>query len=170
MRDLLRHMQPAGVRTSSPLSRCTGDGHERTQHYADHRKNSRQAIKLFTRNSEEPLRGYRRTYGLIVLSEQIMRIAQKLSYSLARRRLYAGHGQKKREVLEKGSGCSHWHAGQRVLSGGHQALWDTILPFADYAFDKLHMPAGYGRVSWTATSGQLSASTWPESVDVGRRR
>ncbi|MGA8252091.1 MAG: DNA polymerase III subunit alpha, partial [Mycobacterium sp.] len=121
--------------------------------YAD-RKNNRQAIKPIHPELAEPLREIlAETYGLIVYQEQIMRIAQKVaSYSLARADiLRKAMGKKKREVLEKEfEGFSDGMTANGFSTGAIKALWDTILPFADYAFNKSHA-AGYGLVSyWTA--------------------
>ena len=39
---------------------------------------------------------------------------------------------------------------QRLLAGAIKTLWDILVPFSDYAFNKAHT-AGYGLVSyWTA--------------------
>src|ERR1700739_5011839 len=121
--------------------------------YAD-RKNNRQAIKPIHPELEEPLRDIlAETYGLIVYQEQIMRIAQKVAgYSLARADiLRKAMGKKKREVLEKEfEGFSEGMQANGFSAKAIKALWDTILPFADYAFNKSHA-AGYGMVSyWTA--------------------
>ena len=121
--------------------------------YAD-RKNNRQAIKPIHPELEEPLREIlAETYGLIVYQEQIMRIAQKVAgYSLARADiLRKAMGKKKREVLEKEfEGFSEGMQANGFSAKAIKALWDTILPFADYAFNKSHA-AGYGLVSyWTA--------------------
>src|SRR6516164_6240555 len=60
-------------------------------------------------------------------------------------------GKKKREVLEKEfEGFSEGMQANGFSASAIKALWDTILPFADYAFNKSHA-AGYGLVSyWTA--------------------
>ena len=121
--------------------------------YAD-RKNSRQAIRPIHPELAEPLREIlAETYGLIVYQEQIMRIAQKVaSYSLARADiLRKAMGKKKREVLDKEfEGFSDGMKANGFSARAIKALWDTILPFADYAFNKSHA-AGYGLVSyWTA--------------------
>jgi len=60
-------------------------------------------------------------------------------------------GKKKREVLEKEfEGFSDGMKANGFSPAAVKALWDTILPFADYAFNKSHA-AGYGLVSyWTA--------------------
>ena len=82
-----------------------------------------------------------------------MRIAQKVAgYSLARADiLRKAMGKKKREVLDKEyEGFSEGMKANGFSAAAIKALWDTVLPFADYAFNKSHA-AGYGMVSyWTA--------------------
>ena len=156
MRDLLRRMQPTGfedVVAVIALYRPGPMGMNAHNDYAD-RKNGRQAIKPIHPELEEPLREIlAETYGLIVYQEQIMRIAQKVAgYSLARADiLRKAMGKKKREVLEKEfEGFSEGMKSNGFSAAAIKALWDTVLPFADYAFNKSHA-AGYGLVSyWTA--------------------
>ncbi len=156
MRDLLRRMQPTGfedIVAVLALYRPGPMGMNAHNDYAD-RKNGRQAIKPIHPELAEPLQDIlAETYGLIVYQEQIMRIAQKVaSYSLARADiLRKAMGKKKREVLEKEfEGFSDGMKANGFSPGAVKALWDTILPFADYAFNKSHA-AGYGLVSyWTA--------------------
>jgi DNA polymerase-3 subunit alpha len=156
MRDLLRRMQPTGfedVVAVIALYRPGPMGMNAHNDYAD-RKNNRQAIKPIHPELEEPLREIlAETYGLIVYQEQIMRIAQKVAgYSLARADiLRKAMGKKKREVLEKEfEGFSDGMKANGFSAAAVKALWDTVLPFADYAFNKSHA-AGYGLVSyWTA--------------------
>lgn len=156
MRDLLRRMQPTGfedVVAVIALYRPGPMGMNAHNDYAD-RKNGRQPIKPIHPELEEPLREIlSETYGLIVYQEQIMRIAQKVAgYSLARADiLRKAMGKKKREVLEKEfEGFSDGMKANGFSAAAIKALWDTVLPFADYAFNKSHA-AGYGLVSyWTA--------------------
>ena len=156
MRDLLRKMQPTGfedVVAVIALYRPGPMGVNAHNDYAD-RKNNRQAIKPIHAELEEPLKEIlSETYGLIVYQEQIMRIAQKVAgYSLARADiLRKAMGKKKREVLDKEyEGFSEGMKGNGFTAPAVKALWDTVLPFADYAFNKSHA-AGYGLVSyWTA--------------------
>ncbi len=156
MRDLLRRMQPTGfedIVAVLALYRPGPMGMNAHNDYAD-RKNGRQAITPIHPELAEPLRDIlAETYGLIVYQEQIMRIAQKVAgYSLARADiLRKAMGKKKREVLEKEfEGFSDGMKANGFSAGAIKALWDTILPFADYAFNKSHA-AGYGLVSyWTA--------------------
>ncbi|WP_280204622.1 DNA polymerase III subunit alpha [Nocardia farcinica] len=156
MRDLLRRMQPTGfedIVAVLALYRPGPMGMNAHNDYAD-RKNGRQEVKPIHPELEEPLKDILAdTYGLIVYQEQIMQIAQKVAgYSLGRADiLRRAMGKKKAEVLE--AEFEGFEAG--MLENGFskpaiKALWDTILPFAGYAFNKSHA-AGYGLVSfWTA--------------------
>ena len=93
------------------------------------------------------------TYGLIVYQEQVIAIAQRLAgYSpgqadLLRRAM----GKKKKEILD--AELEPFAAGMRANGYSDAAiktLWDVLVPFSDYAFNKAHA-AGYGLVSyWTA--------------------
>ena len=156
MRDLLRRMQPTGFQdivAVLALYRPGPMGVNAHNDYAD-RKNGRQAIKPIHPELAEPLADIlSETYGLIVYQEQIMRIAQRVAgYSLARADiLRKAMGKKKRDVLDKEyEGFSDGMKANGFSAGAIKVLWDTILPFADYAFNKSHA-AGYGLVSyWTA--------------------
>ncbi len=156
MRDLLRRMQPTGfndIVAVLALYRPGPMGMNAHNDYAD-RKNGRQPIKPIHPELEEPLKEIlAETYGLIVYQEQIMFIAQKVaSYSMGKAdALRKAMGKKKLEVLE--AEYKGFHEGMTAngfSEAAVKALWDTILPFAGYAFNKSHA-AGYGLVSfWTA--------------------
>ena len=156
MRDLLRRMQPTGFQdivAVLALYRPGPMGVNAHNDYAD-RKNGRQAITPIHPELAAPLEDIlAETYGLIVYQEQIMRIAQRVAgYSLARADiLRKAMGKKKRDVLDKEyEGFSDGMKANGFSAGAIKVLWDTILPFADYAFNKSHA-AGYGLVSyWTA--------------------
>ena len=156
MRDLLRRMEPTGfedIVAVLALYRPGPMGMNAHNDYAD-RKNNRQAIKPIHPELAEPLQDIlAETYGLIVYQEQIMRIAQKVAgYSLARADiLRKAMGKKDREVLDKEyEGFSEGMKANGFSAAAIKALWDTVLPFADYAFNKSHA-AAYGLVSyWTA--------------------
>ncbi|GAB3111570.1 DNA polymerase III subunit alpha [Janibacter alkaliphilus] len=93
------------------------------------------------------------TYGLVIYQEQVMEIAQKLAgYTLGNADLLRrAMGKKKKEVLDKE--FEPFSAG--MIANGYneasvKALWDVLVPFSDYAFNKAHT-AAYGLVSyWTA--------------------
>ncbi|MFI8770659.1 DNA polymerase III subunit alpha [Gordonia sp. NPDC062954] len=156
MRELLKRMQPTGfedIVAVLALYRPGPMGMNAHNDYAD-RKNGRQQVKPIHPELEEPLKEILAdTYGLIVYQEQIMQIAQKVAgYSLGRADiLRRAMGKKKAEVLAaEFEGFEEGMKSNGFSSAAIKALWDTILPFAGYAFNKSHA-AGYGLVSfWTA--------------------
>ena len=93
------------------------------------------------------------THGVIVYQEQVMAVAQKVAgYSLGQADLLRrAMGKKKKEILDKE--FAPFAEGMAANGYGKAAidkLWETLVPFADYAFNKAHS-AGYGLVSyWTA--------------------
>jgi DNA polymerase-3 subunit alpha len=156
MRDLLRRMQPTGfedIVAVNALYRPGPMGMNAHNDYAD-RKNNRQPIKPIHAQLEEPLKEIlSETYGLIVYQEQIMFIAQTVAgYSMGRADvLRKAMGKKKLEVLEKEyEGFEEGMRGNGFSADAVKALWDTILPFAGYAFNKSHA-ACYALIGyWTA--------------------
>ncbi|MGH3850722.1 MAG: DNA polymerase III subunit alpha, partial [Pseudonocardiaceae bacterium] len=121
--------------------------------YAE-RSNSRQAIAPIhpeLRDALEPILG--ETYHLLVYQEQVMAIAQQLAgYSLGGADLLRrAMGKKKKEIIEKEfQRFRDGMMGKGFSGEATQTLWDVMLPFAGYAFNKSHT-AGYGLVSyWTA--------------------
>ncbi|MGY4646151.1 DNA polymerase III subunit alpha [Cellulomonas sp. URHB0016] len=93
------------------------------------------------------------TYGLIVYQEQVMAIAQRVAgYSLGQADiLRRAMGKKKKSELDKQfEGFSNGMVERGFSMAAVQTLWDILLPFSDYAFNKAHS-AAYGVISyWTA--------------------
>lgn len=93
------------------------------------------------------------TYGLIVYQEQVMEIARKLAgYTLAQADLLRrAMGKKKKEELDYQ--FENFREGMRkngFSDDSINTLWEVLVPFSDYAFNKAHS-AAYGLVSyWTA--------------------
>ncbi len=121
--------------------------------YAD-RKNGRKPVVAIHPELAEPLgEVLGETYGLIVYQEQVMAIAQHLAgYSLGQADLLRrAMGKKKKEVLDKE--YVPFSDGMRARGYGDaavKAIWDALVPFAEYGFVKSH-GAGYAVVSfWTA--------------------
>ncbi|HEU5418949.1 MAG TPA: DNA polymerase III subunit alpha [Streptosporangiaceae bacterium] len=121
--------------------------------YAD-RKNGRQKVEPILPELEqalEPILG--ETYHLVVYQEQVMAIAQQLAgYSLGRADLLRrAMGKKKKEILD--ANWEEFHAGMTgngFSDKATQAVWDVLVPFSGYGFNKSHT-AGYGMVAyWTA--------------------
>jgi DNA polymerase-3 subunit alpha len=156
MRSLLRSMQPDSFQDISAvlaLYRPGPMGANAHNDYAD-RKNGRKPVEPIHRELAEPLDEILRdTYGLIVYQEQVIAIAQKLAgYSLGKADLLRrAMGKKKKEILDKE--YVPFAEGMRAngySEGAIKTLWDILVPFSDYAFNKAHT-AGYGLVSyWTA--------------------
>lgn len=90
------------------------------------------------------------TYGLVVYQEQVQLIAREMAgYSLGEAdNLRRAMGKKKREILEKE--YIPFQAGARSRGYSDEsikAIWDVLVPFADYAFNKSHT-VGYGLISY----------------------
>jgi DNA polymerase-3 subunit alpha len=98
------------------------------------------------------------TYGLIVYQEQVQKAAQILAgYSLGQADLLRrAMGKKKKEILEKEFVPFHQGCKERGYSDkAVQAVWDVLVPFSGYAFNKAHT-AAYGLIAyWT---GYLKAN------------
>ncbi|WP_234379750.1 DNA polymerase III subunit alpha [Streptomyces caniscabiei] len=118
------------------------------------RKTGRQEITPIHPELEdalEPILG--NTYHLLVYQEQLMAIARRLAgYTLGGADLLRrAMGKKKPEVLA--AEREKFHGGMRNNGYSQEsikALWEVMLPFAGYAFNKSHS-VGYGLVSyWTA--------------------
>ena len=156
MRQLLRQLKPSEFEHISAviaLYRPGPMGMNSHTNYAQ-RKNGLQQSEPVHPELEEPLREILGpTYGLIVYQEQVMAAAQKVAgYTLGQADLLRrAMGKKKPEELEKQYEIfSKGMAANGYSAAAVKALWDTLLPFADYAFNKAHS-AGYGVLSyWTA--------------------
>lgn len=156
MRQLLRQLRPDSFEDISAvlaLYRPGPMGANSHTNYAE-RKNGRQKVDYIHPELEEPLREVLDvTYGLIVYQEQVQRIAQIVAgYTLgAADLLRRAMGKKKKEILDKE--FAPFSAGMRSKGFSEAAinkLWETLVPFADYAFNKAHT-ASYGVLSfWTA--------------------
>lgn len=156
MRSLLRMLKPSEFEHISAviaLYRPGPMGMNSHTNYAQ-RKNGQQQSEGIHPELTEPLREILDpTYGLIVYQEQVMAVAQKVAgYSLGQADLLRrAMGKKKPEELEKQFEVfSNGMKANGFSAAAIKALWDTLLPFADYAFNKAHS-AGYGVLSyWTA--------------------
>jgi DNA polymerase-3 subunit alpha len=156
MRALLRSMRPDNFEDISAvgaLYRPGPMGANSHNEYAD-RKNARKPIVPIHPELAEPLADILGdTFGLIVYQEQVMAIAQRVAgYSLgAADLLRRAMGKKKKEIIDKE--YVPFRDGMRANGFSDtaiQTLWDILVPFSNYAFNKAHS-AAYGLVSyWTA--------------------
>jgi DNA polymerase-3 subunit alpha len=156
MRSLLRSMRPDNFEDISAvvaLYRPGPMGANSHNEYAD-RKNNRKAVTPIHPELAEPLSEILGdTYGLIIYQEQVMAIAQKLAgYSLAAADLLRrAMGKKKKSELDaQYENFSTGMAERGYSAAAVKTLWDILLPFSDYAFNKAHS-AAYGLIAyWTA--------------------
>ena len=156
MRALLRSMAPdsfADISAVIALYRPGPMGENAHNNYAD-RKNGRKPVEPIHAELSNVLQEILGdTYGLIVYQEQVMAIAQKVAgFSLGRADLLRkAMGKKNKEILDKE--YVPFEAGMKAngfSTAAIKRLWDVLIPFSDYAFNRAHS-AGYGVVSfWTA--------------------
>lgn len=156
MRGLLRLMKPDNFEDISAVLALYRPGPMGANSHTNYalRKNGQQAITPIHRELEEPLRDILEgTYGLIIYQEQVMSIAQRVAgYSLGQADiLRRAMGKKKKAELDKQFvGFSEGMRERGYSDEAVNTLWNILLPFSDYAFNKAHS-AAYGVVSyWTA--------------------
>lgn len=156
MRGLLRLMKPDNFEDISAVLALYRPGPMGADSHTNYalRKNGLQEITPIHPELEEPLREILdTTYGLIIYQEQVMSIAQKVAgFSLGQADiLRRAMGKKKKEELDKQyEGFSGGMKDRGFSEAAIKSLWDILLPFSDYAFNKAHS-AAYGVISyWTA--------------------
>ncbi|MBD8079181.1 DNA polymerase III subunit alpha [Cellulosimicrobium arenosum] len=156
MRALLRQMRPDNFEDVSAVIALYRPGPMGMNSHTNYalRKNGLQKVEPIHPELEEPLAEVLgETHGLIVYQEQVQRAAQVLAgYTLGQADLLRrAMGKKKPEVLAKEfvnfeAGCKERGYSDAAI----KAVWDVLVPFAGYAFNKAHS-AGYGLVAyWTA--------------------
>jgi DNA polymerase-3 subunit alpha len=164
-RTLMRVMKPDNFEDISALGALYRPGPMGVNSHTNYalRKNKQQDITPIHPELADPLREILEpTYGLIVYQEQVQKAAQVLAgYTLGQADLLRrAMGKKKKEILDKEfvpfqQGCRERGYSDKAI----QAVWDVLVPFAGYAFNKAHS-AAYGLVSyWTA---YLKANYAPE--------
>lgn len=153
MRSLLKQMQPDSFNDLSAalaLFRPGPMGAKSHINYAQ-RKVGIQAITPIHEEFTESLADILDpTYGLIVFQEQVMQIAQRVAgYSLGSAdALRKVMGKKDKDALKEQlpiftAGMKERGYSQSAIT----ALWDIMVPFSDYAFNKSHT-AAYGVVAY----------------------
>jgi DNA polymerase-3 subunit alpha len=147
MKDVLRKVQPRVFSDLAALNALYRPGPMQfIDDYSD-RKHGRKPITYIFPELEEVLG---ETYGIIVYQEQVMRIAVKIGgFSLAKAdTLRKAMGKKKQEIIDR--------EGKNFIEGGVKngfprdkvsKLWDQIVPFAKYGFNKSHSVA-YAHVAY----------------------
>jgi DNA polymerase-3 subunit alpha len=147
MKEVLRKVQPQSFLDIAALNALYRPGPMQfIDDYAE-RKHGRKTITYIFPELEEILG---ETYGIIVYQEQVMRIAVEIAgFSLAKAdTLRKAMGKKKQEIIDR--------EGENFIEGavskGHpkdkaRQLWNQIVPFAKYGFNKSHSVA-YAHVAY----------------------
>ncbi|WP_243075291.1 DNA polymerase III subunit alpha [Microbacterium sp. SS28] len=156
MRSLLRLMRPDNFEDISAVIALYRPGPMGANSHINYalRKNGQQEITPIHEEFRESLAEILDTsYGLIIYQEQVMAIAQRVAgFSLGQADiLRRAMGKKKKSELDKQ--FEGFQAGMHAngyTDAAVEKLWEILLPFSDYAFNKAHS-AAYGLVSyWTA--------------------
>ena len=156
MRSLLKMLKPDNFNDISALIALYRPGPMSMDSHTNYakRKNGLQEITPIHPELDEPLKQVLdETYGLIIYQEQVQSAARILAgYSLGKADvLRRAMGKKKPEVLAKEK--VPFFAGMKehgYSEEASQAVWDILVPFSGYAFNKAHS-AAYGLISyWTA--------------------
>ncbi|WP_102192703.1 DNA polymerase III subunit alpha [Microbacterium aurantiacum] len=156
MRSLMRLMKPDNFGDISALIALYRPGPMGANSHTNYalRKNGLQEITpIHPELSESIADILDESYGLIIYQEQVMAIAQRVAgFSLGQADiLRRAMGKKKKSELDKQ--YAGFQAGMHAngySDGAVKAIWDILLPFSDYAFNKAHS-AAYGVISyWTA--------------------
>jgi DNA polymerase-3 subunit alpha len=156
MRSLMRAMAPSTFEDISALIALYRPGPMGVGAHLEYveRKHGRKPVTPIHPELAESLADVLdETYGVVVYQEQVMAAAQKVAgYTLGQADLLRrAMGKKKKEILDKE--YVPFAAGMKANGFGDKAiatLWEVLVPFADYAFNRAHS-AGYGLVSyWTA--------------------
>lgn len=156
MRSLLRLMKPDNFEDISAVIALYRPGPMGANSHTNYalRKNGQQEITPIHPELAEPLADILdASYGLIIYQEQVMAIAQRVAgFSLGQADiLRRAMGKKKKSELDKQyEGFSAGMLANGYSPAAIKTLWDILLPFSDYAFNKAHS-AAYGVLSyWTA--------------------
>ncbi|RRD53655.1 DNA polymerase III subunit alpha [Buchananella hordeovulneris] len=156
MRSLLKILKPDNFADISALGALYRPGPMGTNTHTNYalRKNGRQKIEQIHPELATALGPLlEETYGLIVYQEQVMEIARKLAgFTMGQADvLRKAMGKKKREAIDE----QFVYFKQGMLDNGFSeesinTLWEVLVPFSAYAFNKAHS-AAYGLVTyWTA--------------------
>lgn len=156
LRSLMRLMQPDNFEDISALIALYRPGPMGANSHINYalRKTGQQEIVPIHPELAEPLEEILgNTYGLIIYQEQVMAIAQRVAgFSLGQADIMRrAMGKKKKSELDKQyEGFASGMQANGFSLEAVKTLWDILVPFSDYAFNKAHS-AAYGMISyWTA--------------------
>ncbi|MEJ2581425.1 MAG: DNA polymerase III subunit alpha, partial [Acidobacteriota bacterium] len=147
MKDVLRKVQPQSFLDIAALNALYRPGPMQfIDDYAD-RKHARKTITYIFPELEDILG---ETYGIIVYQEQVMRIAVEIAgFSMAKAdTLRKAMGKKKQEIIDReGENFIQGAIAKGYPKDKTRQLWNQIVPFAKYGFNKSHSVA-YAHVAY----------------------
>jgi DNA polymerase III subunit alpha len=156
MRKLLQRMRPdsfGDISAVLALYRPGPMGVKAHFAYADRKTGREEVSSIHPELSQALAPILNETYGVIVYQEQVTKAAQAVAgYSVGKADLLRkAMGKKNKAVLD--AEFEPFSAGMRQNGYSEDAirtLWDVLVPFADYAFNKAHA-SSYALISyWTA--------------------
>ncbi|MCI7551095.1 MAG: DNA polymerase III subunit alpha [Actinomycetaceae bacterium] len=153
MRTLLKQMKMdsfADISAVSALYRPGPMGANSHTNYALRKNGLQEIVPIHPELAESIKDILDPTYGLIVYQEQVMRIAQKVAgFSLGQADiLRKAMGKKKKEVLDQQfEGFAQGMRDNGYSDDAINTLWEILVPFSSYAFNKSHSEA-YALVSY----------------------
>lgn len=159
MRGLLRLLQPTRFDDISAVLALYRPGPMGAKAHLDfaHRKNDgvewRSDWAIHPELEEALKPALAPSFGLIVWQEQVLEVLKIVcGWSYAEAGLLFDAMRKKNHEKMAATKPSYYSAGKAkgYSEAGLDALWETLVPFADYSFNRAHS-AGYGLVAyWTA--------------------
>jgi len=147
MQDTLKQAKPSSIDDLIALNALYRPGPKDNIPQFIDSKHGRQAISYPDPSLEEVLK---ETYGVIVYQEQVMRVAQIIAgYSMGQADLLRrAMGKKKKEILDAEKVPFIEGAVKQGYSAAKaEEIYETLVPFADYGFNKSHA-AGYSVLAY----------------------
>jgi DNA polymerase-3 subunit alpha len=147
MQDYLRKLQPSGLEDLIAMNALYRPGPMANIPDYIARKRGHQKPDYYHKDLEPILR---ETYGVIVYQEQVMQLAQVLAgftlggADLLRRAMGKKDEKKMKELKPKFVGGARERGYDPALA---ERLWDLLIPFSSYAFNKSHS-AAYATVGY----------------------
>jgi len=147
MQDTLKRAKPDKIEDLIALNALYRPGPMKNIPRFIDSKNGRQAITYPDPSLEDALK---ETYGVIVYQEQVMQVARIIAgYSMGQADLLRrAMGKKKKEIIDKEKIPFLEGAKKQGFSAGRAGeIYDMLVPFSDYGFNKSHA-AGYSVLAY----------------------
>jgi len=141
MQNILKQTKPASIEDLTALNAMYRPGPMKNIPRFVDSKNGRQQIKYPVQSLEKVLK---ETYGVIVYQEQVMEVARIIAgYSMSQADLLRrAMGKKKKEIIEKEKiTFIEGAVKQGYTEKKAKEIYDILVPFADYGFNKSHAAA-----------------------------